>query len=745
MTAVVPDDLHPASSPPASSPPASSPPGSSPPAAQAVGAPPTGLEPVPPQPRAAAAPAPRAPAVPPRPAARHRMPAQRHSTRPAAPGWARAGQWLHRLVPVLTVLLALASAALLVLGVFVAGVVLAPGSAPPSLQPRTAELFDAGGAPLGALTGPEQPEQLSASQLPPLLASAVVADQDPGFASRSTVSPGELVLSGGADLLGVRRQGRTIETRYAHQLRAAAGASAPSLRESAVAERLRQGLPRRELLVRYLNGQYFGNGVYGVAAASRYYLGRPLEDITPAGAALLVGIADDPVRGNPVADPARAASLRGAALERMAAHHVLSRDAADSADREPVPQPARTVARSTGIAGAAFTAQVASELLGQLGEATVYSSGLRVTTTLDAGLQRLIGDRLTSTGAGAAGTIALAVDPRTGDVRALLTATDAAAAPAGAAPVSAAAAEALDADHPLGALTRAANDKLAAAADRATTNRVALAGLDSAGSGSASIREVAAGYASLAAHGAARPLRFVADVRTTPADGGRERLVSAADPYPGGSRAIDTGTADRVEGMLRPPSGSALPGAPSLAGAARPAVGAATVPGFGGGAWSVGCVPSLCVTVWRPGVLGAGLDLTSAVVQPAIVSWLAGHPLVEVAEQPAPGGLTDPAQTARTAPTAPAPGPPVGQYVAPQQWAPPIPPVVRPAPAPVGAPPTGAAPTAAPAPPSAPASAAPVPPVGPAPPSLPPSPQPVSSASPTAPPSKAAQRVPVEH
>jgi monofunctional biosynthetic peptidoglycan transglycosylase len=59
---------------------------------------------------------------------------------------------------------------------------------------------------------------------------------------------------------------------------------------------LELGWPKRRILEVYLNIAEFGDGVYGVEAASRRYFGKPARSLTPPEAALLAAVLPNPVR-----------------------------------------------------------------------------------------------------------------------------------------------------------------------------------------------------------------------------------------------------------------------------------------------------------------------------------------------------------------------------------------------------------------------------------------------------------------
>src|SRR6187200_2626440 len=60
------------------------------------------------------------------------------------------------------------------------------------------------------------------------------------------------------------------------------------------------------ILERYLNIAYFGDGAYGVEAASRHYFSKPAKRLNLREAAMLAGLVKNPTGYDPTNDPTRA-------------------------------------------------------------------------------------------------------------------------------------------------------------------------------------------------------------------------------------------------------------------------------------------------------------------------------------------------------------------------------------------------------------------------------------------------------
>jgi membrane peptidoglycan carboxypeptidase len=209
------------------------------------------------------------------------------------------------------------------------------------------------------------------------------------------------------------------------------------LREARLALSLERRMDKDEILRRYLNLAYFGNGVYGIATASSFYFGKPVQDITVAEGALLVGLVQAPSRHDPLTNLPSAVHRRDTVLRRMAEVGFLDGPGLMAAlDEAPDlrPSPVASGCEAPGVAAPFFCDYVRRALEdGPLGAALgstreerqqrLLAGGLTIRTSLEphaqAVAQRAI-DEAVPPGdpSGVAATFAL-VEPGTGLVKAL--------------------------------------------------------------------------------------------------------------------------------------------------------------------------------------------------------------------------------------------------------------------------------------------------------------------------------------
>jgi penicillin-binding protein 1A len=185
--------------------------------------------------------------------------------------------------------------------------------------------------------------------------------------------------------------GSTITQQFVkNALNARAPTVSRKLREAAVAWQLENRWSKERILSAYLNTIYFGNGAYGVEQACRIYFDHSAADVTPAEAALLAAIPEDPTLNDPVAHPARAKERRDLVLRQLYEQHYLDAVQLRAGVRAKLPRAQDVRLPSTQSAKAPYFANyVTDQLVREYGTGAVYGGGKRVKTTIDLGLQEL--------------------------------------------------------------------------------------------------------------------------------------------------------------------------------------------------------------------------------------------------------------------------------------------------------------------------------------------------------------------
>jgi penicillin-binding protein 1A len=154
--------------------------------------------------------------------------------------------------------------------------------------------------------------------------------------------------------------------------------------EILLALRIEKELSKDEILELYLNKIYLGKRAYGIAVASQVYYGKPVAELTLPEVAMIAGLPKAPSRYNPVVNPERATLRRNYVLRRMLELKMVPQEAYDAAIVEPVNAVAFEM--PSELEAPYIGEMVRAELVERFGE-DIYTSGLRVYTTVDSRLQ----------------------------------------------------------------------------------------------------------------------------------------------------------------------------------------------------------------------------------------------------------------------------------------------------------------------------------------------------------------------
>jgi penicillin-binding protein 1A len=158
------------------------------------------------------------------------------------------------------------------------------------------------------------------------------------------------------------------------------------LQELILAARIERTFSKARILELYLNKVYFGDGLYGVEAASRGFFGKHASEVTVAEAATLAGLVKSPSKSAPTINVERATARRNVVLQAMLDAGVIDKGVWQAARSENMSL--RDTLRADEPYGRYFKEQVRRELVDRFGWRPVYEGGLRVFSTIDMDMQK---------------------------------------------------------------------------------------------------------------------------------------------------------------------------------------------------------------------------------------------------------------------------------------------------------------------------------------------------------------------
>jgi len=183
-----------------------------------------------------------------------------------------------------------------------------------------------------------------------------------------------------------------------------------------------------EILAMYLNSVYFGENAFGIEEAAAVFFNKKPADLTVAEASTLIGILPAPSAYSPVSgDPAKTEVQQDRVLKLMTENGYITQAERQQADETqlsyaPPKEEEESVAPH-------FALMVIDELNEKYGEETVIRSGFRVKTSLDLSWQKqaqsiVAAQTVINARSGGNDAALVAIDPKTGEIRALVGSPD---------------------------------------------------------------------------------------------------------------------------------------------------------------------------------------------------------------------------------------------------------------------------------------------------------------------------------
>ena len=299
------------------------------------------------------------------------------------------------------------------------------------LAQRSVVVASDGGTILAVLHGGENRKVVSLDEIPLTIVSTVLAVEDRDFFDHGGVDLKSMAraMFANVDAGDVREGGSTITQQLVkNTLLNSKRNFNRKIREAVLSVRVENQMSKRQILERYLNTVYLGNGAYGVEAAAETYFGKEVSQVDLTEAALLAGMIKNPTGYDPFRHADAARARRAAVTKRLIAVHAIDETTAQQIEDAPVPASPHSVLPKPDDY---FVNEVVRRLLRDpsLGKTreersrALFSGGLTIKTTLDAGAQqkanRAVQEQLPDSG-GKFTAALVSVDPATGAVRALV-------------------------------------------------------------------------------------------------------------------------------------------------------------------------------------------------------------------------------------------------------------------------------------------------------------------------------------
>ncbi|MCA1726844.1 MAG: transglycosylase domain-containing protein, partial [Actinobacteria bacterium] len=293
---------------------------------------------------------------------------------------------------------------------------------PPKELPGSTYIYDRNGRLITRLHGEVDRTPIPFAQIPMSMRHATIAVEGEHFYQEGGVNLGSILRAAYTNITSgaVEEGGSTITQQYVKKIYTDGSRTlGRKIQEALLAEKLTRTLTKDEILSRYLNAVYFGQGAYGVQAAAKTFFGVPASKLTVLQSATLAGLIAAPARFDPVLYPDTGRTRRNYVLDRMVAEGYVSPAKASVLKQKPLVVHKRVLDSSVAPY---FSDHVRRYLQQKYGVERTFGGGLRVTTTIDLDMQRAaqqaVANRLGLPGDPSAAVVA--IDPRNGAIRAMV-------------------------------------------------------------------------------------------------------------------------------------------------------------------------------------------------------------------------------------------------------------------------------------------------------------------------------------
>ena len=198
----------------------------------------------------------------------------------------------------------------------------------PSLSvPKATVFLDKNGKQIGDRFSAERRYWVDLDEMSPFLIDAVIATEDKNFYKHNGFDYRRIA---GALLKDVK-SGRkvegasTITMQYAKNLYLTFEKTwKRKIQESLYTYRMETFYDKDTILEGYMNTVYFGHGMYGVEAASKFYFGKSAKDLTLEEAAVITAIAKGPSIYSPIENPEKSRERQLLVLSLMEAQDYIT-------------------------------------------------------------------------------------------------------------------------------------------------------------------------------------------------------------------------------------------------------------------------------------------------------------------------------------------------------------------------------------------------------------------------------------
>jgi penicillin-binding protein 2D len=303
-------------------------------------------------------------------------------------------------------------------------------SADSYLVAEPTRLFDADGNEIASYYL-QQRRSVDLSEISDYVVKGTVDTEDKRFYQHNGVDPQGIVRAVFSQLAGRSEGASTItqqlvrntilqDEQFEYSLKR-------KVREAYIAIQMEKMYTKEQILNMYLNTIYYGNGAYGIEAASIIYFNKHASDLSLSEAATLIGLPNSPSYYDPTVNPDACKTRRNTVLDRMLSAGTITQEEHDAAEAEDIVLNEGELSDPVGTYPY-FTDYVRTLLLQNFDSETIFQGGLKIYTTLDPtyqeAAQEAVTSRIESAGNDSVDAALVCIDNSNGYIKAIVGGSD---------------------------------------------------------------------------------------------------------------------------------------------------------------------------------------------------------------------------------------------------------------------------------------------------------------------------------
>lgn len=291
--------------------------------------------------------------------------------------------------------------------------------------PQSTKIFDRNGELLYQVYASQNRTLVQLKDLPDPMVKATLAAEDAGFYKHGGIDPQSIAYAAWQTFIAGQTVGGSTITQQLvkNTLLNNRRTLDRKIQEAILSIQIEQRYSKDDILQMYLNEIPYGGQVYGIEAAAQTFFGKDAKDLDLAESAMLAGLPQSPTNYSPFNHPEAAINRQHYILHLMQKAGFITADQEAAAKAETLAfAPQQTLLRAPW-----FTLWVKQQVAQQYGTHALEEGGLRIYTTLDLNKQAIAEeeinnqlDRLAKANARASQAALVSMDPKTGQVLAMV-------------------------------------------------------------------------------------------------------------------------------------------------------------------------------------------------------------------------------------------------------------------------------------------------------------------------------------